>query len=327
MAYCSLSVDDVRLLTSKSNEKYSQHDIYMKRFKTRSADLPSISMMRRFTARGLVCAAIVTAFLGDVSYGQGTKPVARWSFVRDDAATPTDRIRGLKGKLDGFYSYVAGVTGDALRFDGYTTSMTVPLHDAPAIGKNGFAIEAWVALNTYPWNWVPLIDQEEQQQAGYFFGIDAFGHVGLEASINGQWQTLITKVTLPLKKWVHIAGTLETSDGKHRLRLYVNGQPVGQLEVQGEFSPAATDILIGRVRDATLPFPEASIRPRYSIWYSLDGILDEVAIYDRGRSASEIAHAYAAVKAPASDVLPWPKMPSGPPGAGRFGAYYATLKY
>ena len=299
----------------------------MKRFNKPSVDLPSTSMMRRFTARRLVCALIVTAFLGGVSYGQRTKPVAEWSFVRGDAATPTDRVRGLKGKLDGFYSYVTGVSGDALRFDGYTTSMTVPLRDAPVIGKNGLTIEAWVALNTYPWNWVPVIDQEEQQQAGYFLGIDAFGHLGLEASIDGQWQTLITKVTLPLKKWVHIAGTLETSNGQQSMRIYVNGRPVGQLEVHGEFSSAPTDILIGRVRNATLPFPEASIRPQYPIWYSLDGILDDVAIYDRGLSASEIAQAYADVKAPAGDVLPWPKMPSGPPGAGRFGAYYATLKY
>jgi hypothetical protein len=33
------------------------------------------------------------------------------------------------------------------------------------------------------------------------------------------------------------------------------------------------------------------------------------------------------VQVPAGDVLPWQKMPSGPPGAGPFGAYYATLHY
>lgn len=307
--------------------KYIQHGLYMKRFKLRKFDLHAIPLLKRIFLRPGIVALLGCAVIGGTSYGQNKSSAAQWSFVRSEGATPVDSVRGVKGRLDGFYSYVAGVSGDGLRFDGYTTSMAVPLHDAPVIGKNGFAIEAWVVLNTYPWNWVPVIDQEAQQQAGYFLGIDAFGHVGLEASIDGQWRTLITKATLPLKKWVHIAGTLETSNGQQWMRIYVNGQPVGQMEVRGEFSPAATDILIGRVRNATLPFPEASIRPQYPIWYSLDGILDEVAIYDIGLNAGEIAHAYAAVKAPAGDVLPWPKMPSGPPGAGRFGAYYATLKY
>ena len=220
-----------------------------------------------------------------------------------------------------------GVSGDALRFDGYTTSMTVPAHDAPVVGKNGFTVEAWVALNTYPWNWVPVVDQEDQQQAGYFLGIDAFGHVGLEAAIDGQWQTVVSRNAIPLKRWAHITGALETSGGQSALRLYVNGAPVGRLAVSGEFTPASTDILIGRVRQATLPFPAASIGHQYPILYSLDGDLDEVTIYDQGLSAGDIAKAYADVKVPAGDVLPWPKMPSGPPGAGRFGAYYATLQY
>jgi hypothetical protein len=283
-------------------------------------------LKRIFTRRG-IRALLVCSLCGGILFGQSTTPTAQWSFVRSEGPTPVDSIRGQKGRLDGFFSYVAGVSGDALRFDGDTTSMTVPFRDAPVVGKNGFTLEAWVALNTYPWNWVPIVDQEDQQQAGYFLGIDAFGHVGLEASIDGQWQALISKTTLPLKQWVHIAGTLETSEGQGWLRIYVNGVRVNQLAVQGEFLPASTDILIGRVRHATLPFPEASIRPQYPVWYSFDGILDEVKIYDRGLSADEMAHSYPAENAPVGDVLPWPKMPSGPQGAGRFGAYYATLQY
>ena len=176
--------------------------------------------------------------------------------------------------------------------------MTVPAHDAPVVGKNGFAVEAWVALNTYPWNWVPVVDQEDQQQAGYFLGIDAFGHVGLEAAINGQWQTVVSRNAIPLKRWAHIAGALETSGGQSALRLYVNGAPVGRLAVSGEFTPASSDILIGRVRQATLPFPAASIGHQYPILYSLDGDLDEVTIYDQRLSAGDIAKAYADEKSP-----------------------------
>ena len=128
--------------------------------------------------------------------------MAQWSFASKQGATPTDSIRGVKGKLDGYYKYVPGVSGDALRFDGYTTSLTIPSDDATIAGQKGFTVEAWVALNTYPWNWVPVVDQEEERQEGFFFGIDAFGHIGLQASIDGQWHALTSKATLPLKKWV-----------------------------------------------------------------------------------------------------------------------------
>jgi hypothetical protein len=155
-------------LTQKSREKYSQHDSKMKRFKHRIADLSAMRIMKRIFLRREFFALLVCTGLGGNSPAQSTAPAAQWSFVRSQGAAPADSVRGIQGKLDGFYSYVAGVSGDALRFDGYTTSMTVPLHDAPAVGKNGFTIAAWVALNTYPWNRVPVVDQEKSATSGVF---------------------------------------------------------------------------------------------------------------------------------------------------------------
>lgn len=252
----------------------------------------------------------------------------RFPFSAAEGASPADPTSGVKAALGGSWTYVPGVRGDALRFDGYTTRMTVKAPQETMAGQSGFALQAWVALDAYPWNWVPVIDQELNRQEGYFFGIDAFGHFALEASINGQWQRLVSKETLPLKKWAYIAGTYETSGTEGKLTIYLNGTPAGQIDVHGVFSPAPTDILIGRVREATLPFPEAVVKPHYPVWYSLDGILDEVEIRGHSASAEQIARAYASVRAPAGEVLPWPKMPSGPPGpAPRFGAVYATLHY
>ena len=284
-------------------------------------------MLKRVYMCRMVFVFSVCSLFGSILYGQEQGLVAQWSFASKQGATPTDSIRGVKGKLDGYYKYVPGVSGDALRFDGYTTSLTIPSDDATIAGQKGFTVEAWVALNTYPWNWVPVVDQEEERQEGFSFGIDAFGHIGLQASIDGQWHALTSKATLPLKKWAHIAGTYENNADQGLLKIYVNGTEVGQLAVQGELTPADSDILIGRVRQPTLPFPEAAIHPSYPIWFSLDGILDEVEIYNRNLSQKEIANTYAAAKVTNNDVLPWPKMPSGPPGAGPFGAYYATLHY
>ncbi len=69
------------------------------------------------------------------------------------------------------------------------------------------------------------------------------------------------------------------------------------------------------------------IHPRHEIWYSLEGVLDELTIHGRALDAGEIAKSYASVKAPEGMSSPWAVMPAGPPGAGKFGAYYATLKF
>ena len=261
------------------------------------------------------------------AHGQEKGPIAHWSFASSENAAPRDSVRGVAGTVNGYYKYVAGVSGDALRFDGYTTGMTFPSPDASGVGRTGFTVDAWVALDAYPWNWVPVVDQEKELQEGFFLGIDAFGHIGLQASIDGQWQVLTSQTALPLKKWVHIAGTFENSGGRGLLKIYVNGNQVGQMEVKGELTPSDADILIGRVRRPAIPFPEAAVHPDFPIWYSLDGILDEVEIYDRNLTPQEIANNYATIKAPKSDVLTWPKMPSGPAKAGAFGAYYTSLHY
>ena len=52
------------------------------------------------------------------------------------------------------------------------------------------------------------------------------------------------------------------------------------------------DIVIGRVREPAIPYPSFSIAPHHPAWYSLDGILDEVAIYDHSLSPDEIERAY-----------------------------------
>ena len=69
------------------------------------------------------------------------------------------------------------------------------------------------------------------------------------------------------------------------------------------------------------------IHPEYAVWYSFDGILDEIKITEGALSPDEIAGEYAQIHPPAGDVLPYPVLPSGPPGAGPFGAFYSTLKY
>jgi hypothetical protein len=253
--------------------------------------------------------------------GQDRGPAAKWAFDEGSGTMTSESVSGSQDKIEGYYKFVPGVSGTALRLDGYTTSVTakgISLH----LGDS-FSVSAWVALNAYPWNWAPIVDQEADQLAGYFFGIDAFGRLGLQVDVDGKWDSLTSDAQLPLKKWAFVVGTFSNTEG---LSIYIDGRKAGNFATRGSMAPAkGVDILIGRVREDTLP--AEWIHPKFAVRYSLDGILDEVEIFTRSLSAEEIMTAHSAANAPTGEVLPWTPMPSGPPGAGRFGAYYATLKF
>jgi hypothetical protein len=265
--------------------------------------------------------------LAGYSTAQNTGLAAQWSFDERDGQLAHDSARGADDKITGLFKHVTGVTGQALRFDGETTSIKRAAQDSPPI-TDALTVEAWIAINTYPWNWVPIIDQsrgEEHRRGerGYSVGIDAFGHLGLQISVDDKFHTLVSKDALPLKKWTHIAATFANNQG---LKIYINGQLAGELAVQGGFLPAKEeDLLIGRVREAVVPLEW--IHPKFPVWYSFDGIIDELQLHDRCLSDADVANEYGKVHPPSADPLTWPKLPSGPAGTGRFGAYYANLKF
>jgi hypothetical protein len=251
---------------------------------------------------------------------QGT--VASWSFDEADGNSTREAVTNSTADIAGYFKRMAGISGRALRFDGYTTGLVWKAKDAPRL-PNAFSIEAWVAVGAYPWNWLPIVEQRREDQAGYSFGIDSFGHFGLELAINGQWERVLSKAQLPLRKWAQISVTL---DPNHVVTLYLDGTQAGTLSVGGNWEPAyREDLRIGRVREAQLP--AQWIHPKYPVWYSFDGLLDEIRIFDHCLSADGVARRFETMHAPDKQVLPWPVLPSGPPGKGRFGAYHAHLAY
>jgi len=272
--------------------------------------------------RFLLAIASMLLWMTLLATAQGTGVVAEWHF--DEAGGPTthDSVGGTDDAIGGLFKHVPGVSGNGLRFEGESTAIIRQRKAVPMINA-GVSVDAWVAVNTYPWNWVPIVENRREEQAGYSFGMDCFGHLGLKVAVRGQWWSLLSQAQIPLKKWTHIAATYDPARG---ITLYINGASAGQLALQGPISPAeGEDLVIGRMRDPLLP--AQWIHPKIPVRYSFDGILDELRIYNRGLGSEEIAAAHSALHAPGGDALPWPVLPSGPPGPGRFGAFYTTLKY
>jgi hypothetical protein len=255
--------------------------------------------------------------------GQGSGPVAQWDFDQSNGARTMDSISRLEDNVNGYFVYAQGVSGKALRFDGYTTSVTRLARQAPVMGS-ALGVSAWIAPSTYPWNWVPIVDYQDQQQGGYYFGVDAEGHIGMSVEAGDRWQTVTSESVIPLKKWSFVAGTYDPALG---LSLYIDGKQAGHLNAAGKLQPPThpVDLLIGRIRDAVLPY--CYIHPKITTWYSFDGLMDDVSIYNRGLDPNEIESTFAQANPPKGEVLSWPLLPAGPSGTGSFGAYSATLKF
>ena len=255
---------------------------------------------------------ILAGCLANAAFAADRPPVASWSF---DQGAAGDELRG-------FHKFVEGVAGQALRFDGQTTAVVGRAAKMPRI-SGAFSVEAWVALQTYPWTWCAIANQERDHRAGYFFGVDPEGHFGLQLAVNGGWQECRSGAGLPLYAWNHLLGTFDPAAG---LKLYLNGKLVGEKKVLGTALFATDeDVMIGR-NQTPLGLSE-EIRVVAPVAYSFDGLIDEVRISDAALNPSEAVAASSRVKPSGPSPLAPPVLPAGPKGPGRFGAYYARLRY
>ncbi len=253
------------------------------------------------------------------------KPIAHWAFNDKSAHNVRDAISGTEDVLEGNFRYVTGISGSALKFDGYATVVRREAEAMPSFTE-AFSVEAWIAIAAYPWNWCAVVSQEKDKDAGYVFEIGPKGELRLRVYANGQSHECVYNERLPWKQWVHIAGSFH---GEHGLTVYVNGQKVAESPGPG-FLPAnwKSDLLIGTKPEPSKP---AYVHRDYGTlpaWFSLDAILDEVKVFDRAWDQKEAQSRYQAYLPLSSEPeIPPRIMPSGPRGPGHFGAYYTQLKY
>jgi len=269
-----------------------------------------------------------------LTWAQDEAPVVLWSF---------DRVEPGKDVLKGNYRLVQGVKGKAIVMDGYTTCVVREADQGPKMGQD-FTIEAWIALGAYPWNWAPIVAQENtismnsnqdafcwpddivvnSPRAGFFFGISPEGYLGLHIGAQG-WNVCRTEKKIPLYTWTHVAATFRQGEG---VVLHIDGQKAAGKKIDGRFRQAEDeDLRIGMARQILEPSHPVRAFATLACWYSLDGILDEVTIHNDAISEDTIAENYEASRPAGTPDLPARIMPSGPPGPGDFGASYMRLQY
>ena len=257
-----------------------------------------------------------------------------WSFDEGQGRSVKDSISGEVDEIRGNYWYAEGVKGSCLKLDGYTTHVVRSADVAPWLGDD-FTVEAWIAPQTYPWNWTGIIDMEKEHKEGFFFGVSADGNValGLATMSDGQWFKCISREKIEPLKWSHIAATYQESG---EIAVYINGNKSGEFSAQeygwdwmGQIRrPEDVEMWIGRSH--TKMYPKGTERePSRQLLSNMvfDGLIDEVKVHRGAMDEKEIKRAYEKVQPKAEKPLNWRKFPTEGADKHQFGAYYTTLKY
>jgi hypothetical protein len=267
-------------------------------------------------------------------------PYAWWKFDDiEQTKFSEDFITQSQDILTGYVKYTKGVSGSALVFDGYTTSVVRQSSKAPQL-SDSFSFEAWIAVQAYPWALCAIVNQcqqpdlkpttkigerqpEEDPTAGYVFGIDANGRLHLQLSVDGKWQKCTSEEKIPLMKWTHIAGTFDSSNG---ITVYINGKKAAEKDISGKLKLASeVNLIVGRINKVRIP--EYALNTSTPAMYSFDGYIDEVKIHGGVLTSEQISKCFSSVKPPEQTGQKFRRLPDEPKGPAPFGAYYTNLKF
>jgi PKD repeat protein len=224
-------------------------------------------------------AATYTATFTPVS---GAPPglAAAYGFNEGSGTAIADASGNANGGSVTGAAWVDGRFGKALSFDGVNDLVTVS--DAPSLDLTGaITLEAWVFPRTMS-GWRTVLLKERPNQLAYgLYGNTDTNRANLEIATASSTLDVRATAALPLNTWSHLAGTYDGAT----LRLYVNGTQVSSRAASGAITASANPLRIGG----------------NTIWGEyFDGLIDEVRIYTRALSPSEIqTDMNAAVGAPA----------------------------
>jgi hypothetical protein len=195
--------------------------------------------------------------------------VAAYAFSEGAGTTAADVSgHGNHGTVSGA-AWAAGRMGAALAFDGVDDAVIVP--DRASLDLTAaLTLEAWISPSVLS-GWRVIVDKTTTGlPSNYYLGL--YGdEVAFGFYAGGAWRDHVTSgVDLPANAWTHVAATFD--DAADRVRIYVNG--------------------VLRLSAVELGRPVANAEQlRIGIGFANEafaGRIDEVRVYDRALTASQI---------------------------------------
>ena len=182
------------------------------------------------------------------------------------------------GIASGCPDWTTGKYGSGVKFEGLTSRISIPENDSLDIitGVAGLTIEVWVNLDTAPSSTEYIVDKGSTSifstEHEYTLALTSGGRQIRFALSNETTNDFTTGDSLSAGQWYHIAATYDGST----MKIYTNGiQNVSYSTKLG--LPLKTDsnnLTIGK--------------PLASSFSPLNGTIDEVRIYNKSLSSSEI---------------------------------------
>lgn len=267
---------------------------------------------------------LIIILLSFSAHSWAQKPIKHWDFEKIENGTTQEIINGSADKLEGQFMLADGIKGNGIRFDGFTTCL---LHEADSANNPGekFTIEVWAALGNYPWNWCPIITTESDEVTGYRLMLGPLGQISLQGAIDEQWISCTSEQeVMPLRQWMHIVGIYRANKD---MRVYLNGRLIASIPIQGKIQYSnGAESRIGMVSQPGKPSDIHRTWGTVPAYYGIDGILDEIKIFDIALTDEQIKKGYNSIPIKKADIAPR-KLPSIKKHPGRFGAFYTKLKY
>lgn len=195
--------------------------------------------------------------------------MAAYSFNEGTGTTVHDSSgNNNTGALSAATWSTAGRYGSALSFDGSTSIVTVP--DSPSLDlSSALTLEAWINPPAASQGWQNVLFKEMPGNGAYFLYRSGYSAAPVGGIFTTAEQTVLGTTGPPLGAWTHLAFTY---DGTTE-RFYVNGVLVSSHSVSGAVQVSNGVLHIGGD----------------SVWGEhFQGLIDEIRIYNRALSASEI---------------------------------------
>ena len=297
--------------------------------------------------------------------GIGANPIAWWKFDEGEGNSTYESIgKSLLEVAGNKTLWRKGVSGTALQFDGYYSYINYPADKAPK-PKDAITLEGWVVIGAYPWSYVPIVQQssdepevllgkegneaflvgedereemedpddsfdfvlKEEDDTGYFLGLDGYGKPTFKVRVGNKWEQLIADKVLERRTWYNVTATYDKDSGL--MKVFLDGEKIGEKAVaKADIELANADIKIGKGKNRR---PICPVRANtFSDSYSLDGLIDEVKIYDVALTEEQVEDSFNNFNSNknkfAKVEMDKRVLPEGE-NKQEFGAYYTNLKF
>ena len=236
---------------------------------------------------------------------QSADRVAYWPFDEGDGRTTRESISGTDCPIDYVFTDAAdrpdmdpqwrdGIVETGLLFDGYSTSVAVP--DLLATSREQLTVEAWIAPRTFGARSAfdpdvddrlsPIVSQfDPSAEQGFAFGVFRHGTIGFKAGLGSETVSVWAEHALDTYEWAHVAATFDGHEGE--LTLFVDGTAVESTSIESGRSIAVADVDCQLGKHPVRADPIGPFDPDM-----IDGVLDEVSVYDTARTAAAIRETY-----------------------------------